>query len=257
MVEGEERLSLTEYMREVVEWRYSEYLRVEADESLYTSDQGAVIALIRAIVRRKLPAIKEAIDRLDGRQAAMVEVVYPKFVMLYPFATEQEIGSGLPEEELKGTELETVKPEEPEQLATGSVRDTIIKMGKNPRSLVTTILAAVDEMEALREKDLGNESQYGDPKVKSVIAATLHDMARRGDLKAIFEVLDQIDGKIANRIEVKGEDVEMVSHEKIAPPNAVLNENGVYQVEMPQITSMWNIALDPDQDNSRRFGDGR
>lgn len=259
VVEKEEgRGTLTEYLRDLVEWRYSEYIRVEADESAYTNDQGAVIALIRAICNRKLPAIKEAIDRLDGRQAVVTEVVYPTFTMLYPHAKAKEhLASGTENKPLK-YEHEPVPPDtEPEVMATGSIRDTIVKMGVNPRSLVTTILAAKEEHEELLAQNLGTESQFGDPRVKSVIAATLHDMARRHDLKAIFEVLDQIDGKIANKIEIKGDDVEMVSYDKIAPANAERNADGIFEVVMPQLTNHWQVALDPHADSSRRFGDGR
>ncbi len=254
----EEPKSLTEYMSDIVEWRWSEFLQTEADESKYTSDQGAVIALVRAIARRKLPAIKEAVDRLDGRQATVTEVVFPTFRMLYPHAKEREKLDGTHVIDIVGTsEVEVVEKDEPETLATGSIRDTILKMGKHPRSIVTMILAAVEEHEQLFEKGLGNESRYGDPKVKSVIAATLYDMARRGDLRAIFEVLDQIEGKIAHKIEIKGEDVEMVSYDTIAPHNAEKNEDGIYEVAMPQLTNFWTGALGGGVDNNRRFGDGR
>jgi hypothetical protein len=81
-----------------------------------------------------------------------------------------------------------------------------------------------------------------DPLVKSVIVAGLLKLAHDGNLGAIFEVFDNIDGKLVDVIRILGEDVYLTSYDTIAPAGAK-KVDGVYQMEADNTTSKWAISL--------------
>lgn len=233
-------MKLTPYFKEMLEKRWSEFVEIEQDES-YTSQQAVIFSLIRACAKGKLPAIKESLNRIDGKMQEKLEIEYPKFYMLFPYATsvaELPAGEMPPEQSLP----EAVEQEEPEELATGSLRSTLERLSEQPRSLVSAILMAAKNVEDTfaYKGDMPEE----DPYVKSVIVAGLLRMAHNGNLGAIFEVLDQIDGKVADKIKVMGDDVYMSRYDEIAPYGAVKNADGIYQIAADNTQSAWAVSLE-------------
>ena len=239
---------ITPFFKDLLDRPWSEFAKLEHSQG-YTSAQGVVFALIRACAKGKLPAIKEALDRIDGKVAMEIEVEFPKFYFRFPYA--KGVAGGDTHVEADVEVLPAVK-EEPEPVATDSIRGVLQRMSDEPRGLVVSILttaAQIDEAVAY-----ANELPEGDPKVVSVIVAGLLDMAHSGKLGAIFEVLDQIDGKVADKLKVLGGDVIINRLDEIAPAGAVKNEEGIYQIEAPQTTSVWATALERKSKNDRRFG---
>lgn len=241
---------ITPFFKELLDKRWSEFAILENSQQ-YTSAQGVVFALIRACAKGKLPAIKEALDRIDGKIATEIEVEFPKFYFLFPYADSvAELPEGqVPEEEVEV--LPAVK-EAPESIATDSIREVLNRMSDEPRALVTQIIMAAQKIDEAVE--YANDIPEEDPKVVSVIVAGLLDMAHQGKLNAIFEVLDQIDGKVADKVKVLGGDVYINRLDRVAPAGAVRNKKGIYQVEAPQTTTIWAQALERKNKNDRRFG---
>jgi hypothetical protein len=233
---------LTPFFKEVIEVRWGEFVKMEKEES-HTSAQGVVFAIIRACAEGKLPAIKESLNRIDGKLEEQIDVIYPKFYITYPYAT--AVTSGV---KVDGKEVATIEitgsdtPPDPEApLVTGSLRDTLTRMSEAPKGLVTNILAAAKEVE-LREGYAGEVDAGNDPLVKSVIVAGLLKMAHNGNLGAIFEVFDNLDGKLVDVIRILGEDVYLTSYDTIAPQGAT-KVDGVYRVEADNTTNKWAISL--------------
>jgi hypothetical protein len=238
---------LTPFFKELIEVRWSEFVRMEKAEE-HTSAQGVVFAIVRACADGKLPAIKESLNRIDGKLAEQIEVIYPKFYITYPYAT-----SRLKEDGTKVIDIPSVltttegPPFAPGEegyeapLVTGSLRDTLNRMSEAPRNLVTAILAAAKDVD-LREGYAADTDPVNDPLVKSVVVAGLLKMAHNGNLGAIFEVFDNLDGKLVDTIRVLGEDVYLTSYDTIAPQGAK-KVDGVYQVEADNTSSKWAISL--------------
>jgi hypothetical protein len=245
-------MKLTPFFKDVIERRWSEFVVMEESED-YTSSQAVVFAIIRACQLGKLPAIKESLSRVDGRLAEQIEVIYPKFYIQYPHATAVEAGKRkLDNKDLyKPSKFEPTPPEAP--LVTGSLRDTLSRMSEAPRNLVTAILTAAKDVET-RHSYQAEHDPLTDPLVKSVIVAGLLKLAHNGNLGAIFEVFDNIDGKLVDTIRILGEDVYLTSYDTIAPPGATKNKDGVYQVEADNTTSKWALSLGR-KDNDGRLSD--
>jgi hypothetical protein len=87
--------------------------------------------------------------------------------------------------------------------------------------------------------------------VKSVIVAGLLKMAHNGSLSAIFEVFDNLDGKLVDKIRVLGDDVFLTSYDTIAPWGAVKNEEGVFVLEAENTSSSWTVSLKRKQEGGR------
>jgi hypothetical protein len=248
---------LTPFFKETIEKRWSEFVKMEESED-YTSSEAVVFSIIRACVNGKLPAIKESLNRVDGKLAEQIEVVYPKFYITYPHATAI---AGPPTIQLKKLKTSTTpnkkadqyklsdievnrtssQPPEPPPLVTGSLRDTLTRMSEQPRNLVSAILAAAKDVET-RHQFQHEHEPLTDPLVKSVIVAGLLKLAHDGNLGAIFEVFDNIDGKLVDVIRILGEDVYLTSYDTIAPQGAK-KVDGVYQMEADNTTSKWAISL--------------
>lgn len=244
---------LTPFFKEVIELRWSEFHQLEQGED-HTSAQAVVFAVIRACANGKLPAIKESLNRIDGKLAENIEVEYPKFFMQYPHAT--AIASGKKHEvkveqgEMhvpEGDGVMTIGEPEPEPLVTGSLRDTLQRMSNEPKFLVSKILEAAADVES-RQNVSNDHEPLNDPLVKSVIVAGLLKMAHKGSLNAIFEVFDNLDGKLVDKIKIMGDDVYMTSYDTIAPAGAK-KVNGVYQLEADNTTNQWVTSLKRKEDN--------
>ncbi len=247
---------LTDGFREIIDLRWSDFIQME--ESLDATNFDSIITgLIRACKKGNLRAIQTALDRLDGKVAMEIEVEYPKFYTVYPYATKRvddpsiidldnpaprglELPVGrVPEETLPTggspadmDELAAVEDEIP----TGSLRVMLEKMLNSPKTIVTEILASAEKIEA------GIDN--GDPMVKSVIVAGLMKLVHDGKLSAVFEVFDQIDGKVADKIKVLGNDVFITRFDQIAPAGAEKNEKGIYQIAADDMTNVWAARLE-------------
>lgn len=245
---------LTPFFKEVIELRWSEFHQLEQGES-HTSAQAIVFAVIRACAKGKLPAIKESLNRIDGKLQEQIEVEYPKFYVVFPHATGIESGK---KHEVKVEEGEMHVPEgdgvmtigEPEPLVTGSLRDTLKRMSNEPKFLVSKILEAAADVES-RQNVSNDHEPLNDPLVKSVIVAGLLKMAHNGSLNAIFEVFDNLDGKLVDKIKVLGEDVYLTSYNTIAPVGAEKNKDGVYQLEADNTTSKWALGFEKGRGNNK------
>lgn len=237
---------LTPFFKELLEKRWSEFVQQEKDES-YTSSQAVVFSLIRACAKGKLPAIKQALDRIDGKVAIEIEVEYPKFYFTYPYATSV---AGLPAGKTTTKKVAKAEDEEelPDEPVTNSLRDTLKRMSEQPRSLVGLIMETSKAIDKLTPYD---DPPQSDPLVKSVIVAGLLQLAHNGSLGAIFEILDQIDGRVADKIKLLGGDVHLSRMDEIAPAGAVKNAEGIYQIEADNTTNAWAASLERTKSNGR------
>lgn len=249
---------LTEGLRGVVELYWSEFYAMEQSPDI-DNFESIICALVRACRKGDLRAIQAAFDRLDGKVAVEIEPEYPKFYLLFPYATTVaddpaiiELGADgvvkvedgvmtvpkgdgiieLPGAPIEMDELAWAEDE----TAVGSVRAMLDKLLKSPKSTVAKILLTADRVQ------VGNLTG-GNPKVKSVIAAGLMKLVHDGKMSAVFEVLEQIDGKVADKVKILGDDVYLTRYDTIAPAGAVKNKDGVYQLVEDNITGTWAAKL--------------
>lgn len=242
---------LTDAFRDIIELRWEDFVAMEQDGSLSNFD-SVVAAVVRACVKGNLRAIQTALDRLDGKIAMEVEVEYPKFYIIYPNATTSVDDPNIidvDETELRGRRAELIIMDElpggaadldeleaeTEELPTGSLRAVLEKMLNSPKTIVGEILATAQGI------DDGMLS-HG-PHVKSVIVAGLMNLVHAGRVNAVFEVFDQIDGKVAEKVKLLGSDMKIVRYDEIAPAGAVKNADGVYQIEANNTTDTWAARL--------------
>lgn len=250
-----DRGKLGEFLKEVIHWTWAEFCVAEADEK-YTGLQATVFSLVRTASDGKLGAIKLAIDRVDGKLETPIEVIYPKVYFLYPHAE----GKALPPPNANApaallddidslNEPPQADEEEAAKVAAMSLRQTLEKLADAPQRVTQMILARKKEVEENPVAFVNDDSEDAAkkvPLVKSVIAANLMNLAINGRNKfeAITEVFDQIDGKLVETFHVLGEDVYLTQYALEAPYNAELNKDGVYQVEQPMISDMWERKLE-------------
>jgi hypothetical protein len=229
--------TLTEIFAELVELHWSEFLTLEQNGNI-SNRQSVVVSLIRACVGGSMRAIQTALDRLDGVVEDRVEVILPKFYYRYPFASSVE-GDDSPPLVAPSTEpvLALAQAQSESELPSGKLRPVLERMLEAPRTTALAILAS----QQLLDK---GESAMNDPYVKSVIVSALLGLAHTGKMGAVLEVFDQIDGKIAKVLHVMGDDVYVDSYLETAPVGAVLNEDGIYQIEATNITTVWQDRLE-------------
>ena len=254
------RAKLGDFLREVSNWSWEDFVRAEKDKG-YTTNEAIIFALVRSCAMQKIDAIKISLNRLDGKLATPVVMEMPKIFYLYPYATlakgpkKKEVDAGNPGENPPIQALEKAdhvdsslvsSSREPaegdvEDLPTMTIRQTLSKMSDFPRELPEAIITRATEVEqAIRNH---HELPMEVPRVKSVMAANLLQMAMRRDIEALYEVFDQIDGKLVETIKV-GEDMYITSFATEAPPDAVVNEDGILQLEAEQVGNMWAAKLE-------------
>lgn len=240
-------MSKQPFFKELIEVKWSDFLVMEKDP-LLTSSQRTFIGLVRACANMRLPAIKEAMNRIDGKLAAEIEVVYPKFYITFPNAKDL----ALPDSDTVTSSVSISQPEEeqkkPEEVPTlsNSLRGTLKILSDAPTATVDKILELTDHVElAFRSGNIDKLPPRSDPYVKSVMMASLMKLSHGGHMGAMFEVLDNIDGVVAEAIHVMGSDVSIPNYLVTeAPYGSVKNEDGVWQLEMPQVTNKWVESLD-------------
>lgn len=254
---------LSGFLREVSNMPWDEFIRAEHDDK-YTSNEALIFALIRSCAMQKLDAIKTSLNRLDGKLKTPIKIEYPKIYYVFPNATLTErppaptIDS--PDEppaqeavtgellSLNIPEAEAVEGETINDLLELSLRETLTKMADYPRELPQRLVARANEVERWVRNQGPEPEQI--PKVKSVVAANLLLMAQNRNGAALNEVFDQIEGKLAETLQILGEDIYITSYATVAPPGAVLNDDGVLQVEATKAQDMWAAKLGKDMTNN-------
>lgn len=251
---------LGDFLAEVSNWSWEEFVRAEKDKK-YTTNQSIVFGLIRSCAMQQMQAIKLSIDRLDGKLKTPVLVEMPKVFYLYPNAASLDPGPGpttdptpppspnlpplpaLAEGELLPAEdiEQKSSSEEENDLPSLSIRETLRKMADYPRELPQQLVdSALQTEQWLR--DQAPEPEHI-PMVKSVVAAHLLILAQSRNIDALYQVFDDIDGKLTETIQVLGEDIYITSYASDAPIGALPNKDGILQIEATQAQQVWAERL--------------
>lgn len=250
------------FLQEVANWDWREYVLAEGDKT-YSSNQAIIFALIRACAMQKLPAIKVAVSRLDGKLKTPIKIEMPKVYHLYPYAklaapdvpaqpsleksAQFAVVTSDPETVNEVVTGELMMPQrhepqgEPKDLPSMNFRETLAEMGDYPRELPEAIIQLALQTEQALRNQAPMPAEV--PKVKSVVAAHLLTMAQNRNLDAITEVFDQIDGKLVETLQILGEDIYITMFATTAPPGAIVNEDGVLQIEATQSQEIWANKL--------------
>lgn len=237
------RRKLAEFLREVSEWRWDQFVKAEKNED-FTTNQSIVFSLIRGCAMENLNAIRSALGRLDGKVATPVQVLTPKVFYLFPEAEEVQQGDGplaLPEGDAPKKEV-VIETGSLEESPTKGFRETTEKMSELPREFPKAVIEAQEQV----EKFMRSEGRMPEkvPMVKTVVAAKILHMAQKGNLDAINEVFDQLDGKLVETIKILGDDIYIKQFGRVAPAGAIRNKDGIYQIEAPAVQNMWAQKLD-------------
>lgn len=256
-------VKLADFLREVSNWTWEEFAKAEKNKN-FTTNQAIIFALVRACAMQKMDAIRIALNRLDGKLKTPIKIEMPKVYYLFPNATEVEQGDVSTEaKKLNASEghseavdmsvetLHSIAQDVIEMdgdnvidegdLPTMSLRETLTKMSDYPRELPEAIVERALQIEqAIRNR---TPMPVENPRVKSVMAAHLLIMAQSRHMDAIGEVFDQIDGKLAETIQVLGEDIYITSYSRTAPSGAIKNSDGVLQLEATDSQNMWASKL--------------
>lgn len=257
------------FLTEVSNWNWAEFVEAEKDKS-YTSNQAIIFSLVRSCAMRKMDAIKMSIDRLDGKLKTPIRVEYPKIFYLFPNA-KLNTGSEAPAvnaprlpspqgDDGAGTQGSKAKSQstpvsgelilptisfddarDDEDLPSMSLRDTLSEMANYPRELPEQIIELAQQAEwAVRDHRPPPDEI---PRVKSVIAAHLLILGQERNLDAIGSILDQIDGKLTETIQLIGDDIYITNYAHAAPDGAALNADGVLQIEATLSQDLWAQKL--------------
>lgn len=234
------------FLREVSNWTWEEFVRAEHDPK-FSSNNAMIFALVRACAMQKMEAIKMALNRIDGKLKTPIKIEAPKIFYLFPNAQPPEAlpqpEAAEPTEAISGELI--AAPEEPtleeNDLPSLSLRQTLTKLSDLPREFPEAIVEYALQIEQWVKK--GGPLPDENPMVKSVVAAHLLILAASRDIGALTEVFDQIDGKLAETIQIVGEDLYITSYSHTAPEGAYLNKNGVLEIEAVQAQIMWAQKL--------------
>lgn len=234
---------LTQYMAEVIEMKWSAFRRLE-ESGEFSALEGVVLGIIRSTTKGSKAAITEALDRLDGKVASVVEIEYPKIYFRFVNATEVESGADL-HDTPASLPAPVEAPEREEQvtdnrgLPVGELRPVLEALLRQPMPLVNTIVSASKQID-----ESGTVGPQGDPTVKSVVASYLIQSAvsSKHSVGYAMEILDQIDGKVADKLQIGG-DMYINRYETIAPAGAKLVD-GVYVLEQPNVSALWAARID-------------
>ena len=252
--ENTERGKLGSFLKEVIDWNWSEFCTAELDIN-YSGFEGVVLGLVRKCSDGKLGAIKLAIERADGKLETPIKVDYPKVFILFPDAEKVALKPGAPDSPTAALTAptsdslkeKTAEPQEEEiHIATLSLRDTLRKMADAPRAVPIMIHQRKKEVEEAIKSKAPLPDEKNIPLVKSIVAANLLLMADNGKYEAITEVFDQIDGKLVETIRILGDDMYLTSYLLEAPFGAKKNSDGVYYLEAPQVADVWKKKFKKD-----------
>lgn len=224
----------TEFFEWLIEQRWSVFVNLDTQE--LNNNQMSIVALVKSCRQKNLKAIKAGMNRIDGKLAVVVDVEQPRFYMEFPNAPIK----GLPK--APQTTAFSPKAEEDEHIPTTGLRNTLRALGRAKTGAVNILLDLAEEVERLAVDDITPEDKQN-PYVKSVIMASLLSMGHSGDLTAIFEILDTIDGVVADKVKLLGDDVVVQNHSLTAPPGAYIGPNGYATIEMAQQANAFGQAL--------------
>lgn len=247
---------LSDFMREAFNWTWDEYVKMEKSQDSTTS-QSIVFAVIRSSYMQQIDSIRIALNRLDGKLKTPVRIEAPKVYYLYPYAslpggnTSAETDAPPPVsdtpkalapiegEVLPPSELE---PEEDEEDITElTLREAISRMSDLPRAVPKEILKRAELVEqSIRNRD---PLPADIPRVKSVVAASLLTLGQKRNIEALYEIFDQVEGKLTETIQLLGEDIYITSFASTAPPGALPNKDGILQVEATDTQEHWAQKL--------------
>ena len=183
------------------------------DDSYITNEQHVIHALLRSIasINGSLRSIKTAIERVDGKVEQPVEIRVPQINHLFPHAKKKGDWVMPIKSEIKSDKGKVIR--EANQLPSKSIRRQIRELRDKSFSTVKTVVESPDEFP-----------------IKLVIACALYYLAVQfNDIASIDEILDQLDGKVADVIEIYGEDIEIQHYNLEAPANAK-KINGQWQI---------------------------
>lgn len=237
------------FLREVSNWTWEEFVRAEHDHE-YTSNNAMIFALVRACAMQKMEAIKMALNRIDGKLKTPIKIEAPKIFYLFPNAKPQPAFAEVTDDPTTVNEVVTgeVIPAAPEEetlkdndLPSLSLRQTLVKLSDLPREFPEAIIEYAFQVEQWVKH--GGSFPDENPMVKSVVAAHLLILAANRDITALNEVFDQIDGKLAETIQIVGEDLFITSYSGTAPEGAYINKDGVLEIEAVQAQAMWAQKL--------------
>ena len=127
----------------------------------------------------------------------------------------------------------------PEELPTGKLRPVLDKMMDSPQNIPESILKATQACDKY-------DYSLGNPTVKSAIVAGLVKLAHNGKMSAIDEILNQLDGKVAEVYHLLGDDdVVTTSYALEAPAGAVKGEMAcMYRIENKSMGALWIPRLE-------------
>lgn len=249
---------LGDFLRDVSNWSWEQFWHAERDKT-YSTNEAIIFTLIRACAGEDLKAIRLSLNRMDGKLKTPVVIETPKVFFVYPYAKELAgpppvVGLDMGEPGSDYSAIAILQPngelsahviEEPEltedDLPSMSLRETLAKMSDYSRDTPEAIVQTAQMTEAWLRKQGPQPSTI--PRVKSVVAAHLLVMAQNKNIDALTEVFDQIDGKLAETIQLIGEDIYINNYAAIAPVGATKNADGVYQIEAPMAQDIWASKL--------------
>lgn len=226
------------FLADVFEWEFQHFVGELTDPTGdYSEYQLSLLYLVSAITSPKtsLKAITTSLERVDGKQPDKLEVIFPKFYTLYPNATSVAGGEPSTTSTPTPTPEPTPEPEIPDESVKG-LRAEIQRLSEQKRGYVDQVILAAELIMA------GKES-INQPKVKTVAAAMLYRLSRSSML-ALDTLLEQVEGKVKDKVELLGGDVYLTSFAEVAPAGAIKNSNGIYQIENEQATTLWTERLD-------------
>lgn len=246
---------LGKFLTEVSNWQWDDFVRAEHDPK-YTSNQAMIFALIRACAMQKMEAIKMSLNRLDGKLKTPIKIEYPKIFYIFPNAKlvaseempivdagNKVVGKGrvLEPPVASGEVLAPPPVAEENDLPSLSLRQTLTKMSDYPRELPQAVVELALQTEQWMRKQAPPPDEI--PMVKSVVAAHLLILAQSRNVDALGEVFDQIDGKLAETIQLLGDDIYITSYVTIAPPGSYINKDGVVEIEATVAQDLWANKL--------------
>lgn len=221
--------TLKDQFEEMLHLNWDAFCEMEKDKNI-TVDEAALCSLIRACADTdEISATKMAFDRIEGIQAVPIDVRVPKFYTRYMKAIDI---APAPKEIAAPKDEETKTTYDP---ATAKLRETLHEMRSMPRQVINIVLATKRAVE--KDKPIRNKI----PMVKSVIVANLLYNVKRGKMRAIELVFDQVDGKLAKTIELLGgHDVYIDDYiTTTAPSDAIKDADGYYIAENKMMTAQW------------------
>lgn len=238
--------SLTGYLNEVIHWTWDKFLKFEKDPSL-TGVQAVVLDLVRKCAERDFGAIKLAVDRVDGKIKTPVEIIYPKVYLQYPYATKQAaLPKGVTKQ--KPNKKRTKPKQKPKELASLSLREALQKMAESPRQLPDLVIRQKELLEGRVQptpEEQQNSGKIPIPMVKSVIVANFLIMARgKRGMEVVYELFDQLDGKLVETVEILGSDIYITKFDSVAPAQAYLNKKKVFELVSESVTSQWEKGFE-------------